>query len=158
MTILRGEVDKIVLTAPYFGKSPRSTREFILPGVVNDARYAATLVKIYEALHKRYLLNEGTGWNKIPNDFNRLLNLTGYPMNPLGTPFPFDRSANPPSDQFKKALPVVCDLMTREPKDGLSLQISRLSHSGLPFMTKDMEFKTSCFLNWRANHEWIKRT
>lgn len=157
MTILRGEVDKIVLTAPYFGKSPRSTREFILPGVVNDARYAATLVKIYEALHKRYLLNEGTGWNKIPNDFNRLLNLTGYPMNPLGTPFPFDRSANPPSDQFKKALPVVCDLMTREPKDGLSLQISRLSHSGLPFMTKDMEFKTSCFLNWRANHEWIKK-
>lgn len=146
----------LILRAPYFTKIPRTTKEFILPGVPNDAKYVNSLVKIFEAAHQRFVNNEGNGWNKIPNDFDRLLNLTGFPMSPFGTPHPFDRSANPVSDEFLEALPIVCDLMTSQPQDGLSLQIARLSHSGLPYMTKDMEYKTKCFMNWKFNHEWIK--
>lgn len=137
-----GEAFAKYINVPYLDRSMT-----ILPGVFSNERYARCLELMAESLHQIYLRNEGDSFGQVKNDFTSILTLAGHPMNPLGAPAWIERKNDIPSG-FIKTVEKVAEDMTSSWTAGLTLSISKMSHSGLPYMSHSLDYKASIIKYW----------
>lgn len=140
---------------------PKDRTIEVFPSVYTNPRYSHWLPKITSKLHKVYLDHSGDKYGQINTDFDMLLNLAGYPMNPLGVPHQIERSGNP-SDDLLRIHKIICSKFTEGWTEGLSLSIAKMSQSGPPMYSHDLDYKASLFKWWieKFDHildSWVKR-
>lgn len=122
----------------------------VAPGITTGKDYSYFLVELAEALHELQQLYS-VGPDRLSRyNFDDVLQLAGYTMSPMGSPAPLHRTTEIPKEAWEMYKYIVEDY-TEEFQHGLSLSIPRISSSGPPYYSHNLEYKASIVKDWIEN-------
>jgi hypothetical protein len=129
----------------------------VVRGVFTGKDYSYFLVALAEGIEELRQLYS-TGPDRLTRyNFDNVLQLAGFPMQPMGAPALLKHEVEPPEEAMEMLQCIIEDY-TEEFQKGLSLSIAKVSSSGPPFYSHDLKYKASIIRDWIVNVDEICNT